>query len=148
LLRGAIAPPSDLPARPARWGATPRQRELIADLVAALHEREISLDLDETDVAANALKLYAALIARSPRWADDPAATGMIRQALAAWASLRPQGSIAETMRRLRERDIAGALQTLPETSRSLAQRRRSSFQIPLRSGRSGAGIDRKTGGD
>jgi hypothetical protein len=122
LIRGATAPPSDLPARPAGLGATPRQRELIADLVATLRERELSLDLDETEVAANALKLYAALIARSPRWADDPAATGMIRQTLAAWSRLRPQRSIAETMHRLRERDIAGALRTLPEASRSGAE--------------------------
>jgi hypothetical protein len=122
LLRGTVAPDHDLPARPASIGATPRQRELLADLEAALREEGLRFDLSEAEIPATALKLYAALVSRAPRWADDPAAPGMIRQTLTAWSYLRQSDSIAETMLRLRERDIAGALRTLPGPARESAE--------------------------
>lgn len=122
LVSGTAAPPADLPLRPARNGATPRQRELLTDLEAALREEALHLDLSTAETAANALRLYAALVARAPRWADDPAATGMIRQTLTAWAFLRQSDSITEITRRLCERDLAGALQTLPTALRANAE--------------------------
>ena len=74
-----------LPPRPARRQATPRQRELLADL-ARLVRSGVPLGDGPLDSAGAALRLYAALVADRPRWRDDPAARAVIERLLAAAA--------------------------------------------------------------
>ncbi|MBS1789195.1 MAG: hypothetical protein JST85_15830 [Acidobacteria bacterium] len=126
LLQGGAVEKTDLPVRPAAQGPTPRQRELMSDLLTAFGENDLRLDwpaepvTDDSAVAANALKLYAALVARAPRWADDPVATALIQQLVTAWFWLRQSQRPMEMLWRLRERDLAGALQTLPVSKRDV----------------------------
>jgi hypothetical protein len=68
---------------------TPRQRRLLADLLAiaeSLRDEDVALDAQVPTGAANALRLYARLVARFPTWQDDPLATTVIEQVLMAWA--------------------------------------------------------------
>jgi len=118
---GLAATSTELPTRPSEYGATPRQRELLAELAATLRENNLHLDLHATEVATNSLRLYAALVARAPRWTADVAALAMIRQTLIAWSYLRQSADLAETVRRLRRGDLASALRTVPETLRDSA---------------------------
>lgn len=57
-----------------------RQRLLIADLIALL--RETPTLLDAPSEAAALLRLYAALVARSARWTDDPLASAFLERLL------------------------------------------------------------------
>jgi hypothetical protein len=63
----------------------PRRRRLLADITAAL-QRGVTLDRHAPAGAANALRLYSALIAHTPAWAGDPLAGGTIQRLLEAWA--------------------------------------------------------------
>ncbi len=122
LLAGSKRPETVLPVRPTGYGPTQRQRELLADLAAALRAGGARLDRGQPDSAANALRLYAWLVAHAPRWADDAMVTGLIQRLLAAWRWLEQIHPRAEALRRLRQGDIEGALGTLPETNRAGAR--------------------------
>jgi hypothetical protein len=110
LLGGFASQMAALPVRPTGYAPTPRQRELLDDLVALLRTGEVLLDRHQPDVPANAFRLYAALIARTPRWAEDGTVIGMIQRLIDAWAWLMRTRSPTEAMRRLRQGDIEGIL--------------------------------------
>jgi hypothetical protein len=121
LLVGSEGWQTELPVRPAGQGPTPRQRELLADLTALLRDGGVRLDRSRPDSPANALRLYALLVARASRWAGDAAVTVMIQRLLAAWALLAQTRSPVEAKRRLRQGDVEGVLRALPEGSRTRA---------------------------
>lgn len=93
-------------------GLTPHQRELLADLAEALREEIGRLDRREADSAGNMLRLYAAVIARSARWAGDAAAPGMVRLLLGAWRLLTNSSAPAEALRLLAAGDALALLPT------------------------------------
>jgi hypothetical protein len=74
-------------------GPTPRQADLIGDLLAVIRQGGIVLDRSRPDDAANALALFAALVAYAPRWAGDPLAPALIERLLSAWAWLARGGT-------------------------------------------------------
>lgn len=86
----AVPSPATAPAWPTRpthlGGATPRQRALLDDLLALLRAEGLDLDASAPAAEGNALRLYAALVGRQPRWAGDPLAPAMIERLLTAWA--------------------------------------------------------------
>lgn len=96
---------------------SPRLRELIAALDAALDSEIVRLDRGDPAGTANALRLYAALLSSSPRWAEKPATPGIIRHLLAAWALLAASAAPSEALRRLRLGAVAAALELLPAFS-------------------------------
>jgi hypothetical protein len=116
LLRESWTPEPGLPARRPAPGPTPRQRRLLDDLAAVVHEHGLLLDRLAPESAANALRLYALLIERTPSWAGDPLATATIEHLVHAWAWLVRTRSPEETLRRLRQGNLEGALR-LPPTS-------------------------------
>lgn len=73
----------DLPTR--LQSLTPRHRDLIADLDDVISTLRPNLDLRHPASPANAVRIYAALIAGHPRWADEPVAIYLIQRLLAAW---------------------------------------------------------------
>ncbi len=64
---------------------TPRQRDLLADLLHVAGEGGLGLERARPCSPANALRLYARLIERFPRWSGDAAARGLLERLLAAW---------------------------------------------------------------
>ncbi len=109
------------PRRAARTGPTPRQLRLLEDLAAVLTGGEARWDLEHPDSAANALRLYARLVARTAAWGEDPLATGMIRQLLSAAAALHRSAAPAEALSHLASGELDAALRTLPQARRSPA---------------------------
>jgi hypothetical protein len=102
---------------------TPRQHELLADLAVA--GAQLKFDTDHPDSPANALRLYAALVAHAPRWAGDPLTSAVIQALLDAWAWLW-RGQAAEALAWLQQGDLARACEQYPidlraEASRALA---------------------------
>jgi hypothetical protein len=92
--------PSALPPRLA--GRTPALREALA-AIRAVSDGGVGLDAVEPDSSANALRLYAALIARDQRWRDDPGVTGLIESVLGAWAWARRSADPSHALRWIRE---------------------------------------------
>jgi hypothetical protein len=121
LLHGFAGQTAALPVRPTGHAPTPRQRELLDDLVALLRTGEVRLDRHQPDVPANVLRLYAALMARAPRWTEDDTVIGMIQRLIDAWAWLMRTRSPTEAMRRLRQGDIEGILRTTNHDGRANA---------------------------
>jgi hypothetical protein len=66
---------------------TPRQEELLRDLLALLEGGQLDLDHRQPLSPANVLRLQAALAARTDRWSDDPMAATTISRLVTAWAS-------------------------------------------------------------
>lgn len=114
LLAGGAA----LPPRPARAGPTPRQRELLGTLAALAGEGALRLAHDG-DVAADALRVWAALAARAPAWADDAAARALVGHLLEVARLLRTNGRAQELALRLRRGDAEGALALLSASERA-----------------------------
>jgi hypothetical protein len=116
-------PPPDLPPRPTGLEPTPRQRELLAGLRAALATCRAALDHAQPACRSNALRLYAALVSREPRWAGEPLSTAIIDQLLSAWGWLASSSAPAETLDHLRRRDFARVLHSLPRGAQEGAGR-------------------------
>jgi hypothetical protein len=121
LLGGPACKPPELPVRPSGRGPTPRQRELLNELVALLASERIDLDHTWPNSTANALRLYALLVAHAPRWAGDALATTTIQRLLNAWKWVARSHTLGIAMHRLRQRDVKGAVDTLPARCRSRA---------------------------
>ena len=109
--RSAVA--TDLPVRP-RGETTPKQRDLLADLLAILRTAALALDATDPDGAANGLRLHTTLVSHAVRWDGDPAVTAMIRHLLAAWAGVGRTRSPAETLRLLRAGQVDAAERLVP----------------------------------
>ena len=105
---------------PARRGATPRQLELLRALDAvALEGARPNTRGAADDLHADALRLYAALVGREPRWADDAAAKTVIQHLLAVRRLLLGAAQPEALARRLRQGDAEGALRSVAEESRA-----------------------------
>ncbi|MCP4658128.1 MAG: hypothetical protein GY856_22180, partial [bacterium] len=114
----ATAVPDDAAPRPPRGrGATPRQKELLADLGRILGEGELRLDVHRRHSPANALRLYARLVDRFPRWADDSGARALIERLLRAWHALAGLPRAVELLRRLGEAESVSLPPELPATA-------------------------------
>jgi hypothetical protein len=111
-----------LPTRPRGQGPTPRQRRLLADLLAAWQESNSGLDRSQPDTASNALRWYAWLMAQAPDWTGDAAATALIGRLLSAWRWTTATASPNEFLVRLRRGDIVGATRLLPSRDQVAAQ--------------------------
>jgi hypothetical protein len=125
LLSQISAPDShetSLPVRPTDRGATPRQRELLTDLIALIQRGRLKLDRNRPDSPANALRLYALLVESVPSWAGDSLVTGTVQRLLAAWAWLIQARFPTEVTRWLRQGDVEAALRLLPEAKRAMAR--------------------------
>jgi len=72
---------SEISIFPASAPVPERQRALIDDLIALLHEQPTLMNSSEADATAS-LRLYTALIVRAPRWAGDPLATSVLDRLL------------------------------------------------------------------
>ena len=96
----AAAPASPTaPPRPPDAGPTPRQRELLADLREALSAAGLDGLRDARGLEA-ALRLWAALTARFPRWSGDAGARGLVETLVEAWVELRERGLPFAELRR------------------------------------------------
>lgn len=108
-----------LPARPPAGGLTPRQRELLADLDSALGASGgPALDRRDPGAAANALRLYALLVARAPRWGGDPLAPTLIARLVQAWELLSGSGDGMRVLSLLEGGDRGAALEALRPADR------------------------------
>jgi hypothetical protein len=121
LLAVAGSSGTDLPVRPLDRAPTPRQRALLDDLEAVLRDGTAALDRAQSDAPENALRLYAALIARAPRWSGDPLAGVVIQRLLSAHALLAQARFPAEAMRWLRQGGVQRLLHALPDDVRERA---------------------------
>jgi len=105
---------------PARLGATPRQRELLRALDAVVGEgARPGTGGAGDDLYAGALRLYAALVGREPRWADDAAAKTTIQHLLAVRQLLLDAARPEALARSLRQGDAEGALHAVAEEGRA-----------------------------
>jgi hypothetical protein len=141
-VRESLAVPGE-PAFAGEYGGpgvaiTPRQKALLADLLAALER--VGHTLDDTNPAspANALRLLAGLAAGgAPRTLDGPAGSWILRL-LAAWEGLacapRPEAVLAF----LRRGDLEGALLLLPSDLRAGAA---AGWRLLLRLGDPGQAV-------
>lgn len=111
----------ELPLPPARRSLPARQRALIDDLSLLLRGEELQLDLAVPDSPANALRIYALLVARAPRWADDPAALNLIQNLLLASALLGAANSPPRALSYLRRGELQRAIGEIAEASRANA---------------------------
>lgn len=109
--RPAIEPfPTDrLPGRPTPTTPTPRQTQLLADLLGLLGDDPRP---DESSAAA-ALRLYADLTAAHPHWRDDPLVPALLERLLAGRDALLAG----------RETDMRRDLHPLGPTAEALARR-------------------------
>jgi hypothetical protein len=109
LLAGPGRPAPALPGRPP--AATPRRQELLDDLGAVLVQVGHELDPAPIRSDANALRLCAALVARAPAWAADPALPGMVDDLLVLWAwaaGAGPPAAAVAALRGARDTALAG----------------------------------------
>jgi hypothetical protein len=118
---GSPAPPADLPARPSAAGLTPRQRELLADLEEILSKDSPDPAQGQSGSLADAVRIYALLVAHAPRWRGDPLATGMIQRLLDVRARLLEAGLSREALAYLRGGTPAPPLPRAHEALRLLA---------------------------
>lgn len=96
-------------------GPTPRQHALLDDLLAVLADPHLHLDRSAPEAAANAVQLYAGLVARAPSWADDPLAAALIARLLRAWHLITQSERSADLLRLLSQRNLASALRLVRE---------------------------------
>ena len=82
VLASGEPPDPALPRRAAK--ATPRQRELLADIAAAARTAGLAPALGAGP--ENLIRLYSALVARNARWSEDAAAKRMVQMLLEAAA--------------------------------------------------------------
>ena len=101
----------DLPLRVSSGRATPRQRELLAAIDGAVGDAKIA---PGGDPLAASLKILALLVNASPGWAEDAAAKVMIENVLAAASAVLDTPQRGELLKRLRRRDVEGAMRLLP----------------------------------
>ncbi len=118
---GSPAPPADLPSRPSAAGLTPRQRELLADLEEILSTEGPGPDHGQSGFPADAVRIYARLVAHAPRWRGDHLATGMIQRLLDVRARLLEAGLSREALADLRGGAPAPPLPRAHEALRLLA---------------------------
>lgn len=107
------------PLRPIRPVTTPRQQAILDDLLTLLQARAVRLEMDQPDSAANALRLYTALISHAPRWEGDEQATALIARLLnlcQLWAQLPPAASPV-VLADLRQGQLNAALSLLDRSS-------------------------------
>jgi hypothetical protein len=107
----------DLPLRGPTSRATPRQRELLTAIAGAVSDAPVVSD----EPLAAALKIFALLVNTAPGWAEDSAAKVMIENLLAVRSAMQATPSRAEFLKRLRRRDLEGALRLLSSDQRERA---------------------------
>lgn len=101
---------------------TQRQRNLLEDLASALQTKSLVIPLQPKFAPAWALRLYAALVAEAPRWADDPLATALIERLLKSLAELARSENTPQVLRSIEQGDLSGALTLVSGESRSSAR--------------------------
>ncbi|HEY0111311.1 MAG TPA: hypothetical protein VGB67_16850 [Fibrella sp.] len=102
-----------LPVRPMNQIPTSRYAELLNNLHHVMKDGTLQMDRSAFDNPANALRLYARLINRFPRWDGDPLATLLIQQLLQTCQSIARSISPAEILCSLRQGDVEAAIQHL-----------------------------------
>jgi hypothetical protein len=113
----------DLPLRVSTGRATPRQRELLATIAAAVGDANVvNGDFFNNDSLAASLKILALLVNAAPGWAEDAAAKVMIENLLAARTAAQTTPARAEFFKLLQRRDVEGALHCLPLEQRDRAR--------------------------
>lgn len=105
-----------MPIRRLGGPPTPRQLELLSNIASALSEAGALSDA--VDSATVALKLLALLEARSPGWADDAAARGLLQNLVTVSSAMKHAAARSEFLDRLRCGDVDGALQFLDRLRR------------------------------
>ena len=103
--------------QPVRQVATPRQQQLLQDLMTVLHQNQLALDMKRPDSHANGLRLYSSLVTMSPNWIDDPMATHLIARLLHAVRVMKMAGVSTNMLQPLRQGDTNSALALTPESS-------------------------------
>ena len=90
----------DLPGRP--LAPTPRQEEAVRELLGLVRTGVAGLDPAEPASAANALRVYAALVDSAPQFRDDPSIPPLVQRLLEAWSWVAAQAMPAAALDRLR----------------------------------------------
>jgi hypothetical protein len=116
-----LMPGMDLPLPSWSRTLTPRMRQLLAALAAALRQGERRLNQAFPHSPENALRLYTWLVSDTPGWAGDPSAPALIERLLAAWEWISQAGNPSEVIRSLAKRDITEALGKLSSGFRAAA---------------------------
>lgn len=78
---------------------TPRQEALLEDLRTLLSDTDARLDASRPTSKANALRLFALLVDRYPRWSGSTLARRMVAHLLHAWERGRPVPGLAPLAR-------------------------------------------------
>jgi hypothetical protein len=107
----------DLPLRAVSGRATPRQHELLGAIASAVGETWV-VSVDDSRVSA-ALKLLSLLVDAAPGWADDTAAKVMIDNLITVRDAIQHTTAREEFVKRLRCRDVEGALRLLSDAERA-----------------------------
>ena len=128
--------PPTRPMRGAQAQLTPRQKQLLEDLCALIAAGDVKLESGQPNSSANALRLYAALVARSGHWQGEPMVTSLIRQLLTAWEKLARLRISGETRRLLAHGDFVAALRTMPANDQDATG---SSVRFVMKLGEPGA---------
>lgn len=106
----------DLPLRTVSGRATPRQHELLGAIASAVGETRV-VSVDDSRLSA-ALKLLSLLVDAAPGWADDTAAKVMIDNLITVRDAMQHTTAREEFVKRLRCRDVEGALRLLADAER------------------------------
>ncbi len=108
-----------LPLRSFCNRVTPRQQDLISSIARLVSDGKI---LNAADPRSSALKLFALLVADSPKWADDAAAKVMIENLMVARRALQAATSAAGFVGCLQRQDIERAMSLVPLDQRDGAK--------------------------
>ena len=118
LLAKKDATEAELPARSGRGGLTPRQRDLLADLIAVLRAGQVTFNRQQPAATANAIRWYAALIVYAPRWSEGELAANMIQRLLSAWAKLARTRVRSRNINQYLQRDKNTLVMSFPADQR------------------------------
>ncbi|HEU5015932.1 MAG TPA: hypothetical protein VFT66_25640, partial [Roseiflexaceae bacterium] len=127
LIAPSVMPASTLPMRPHGASLPSLPRALLADLLMVMRAHGGQLDRRHPDAASNALRLHTWLLAHNEAWANELLAVTLIERLLGAWHWIAQTPAPRRTLELLRERNVAGALEQLPEPGRAAT---RAGFQI------------------
>jgi hypothetical protein len=101
------------PRPPTIRGPTPRQQQLLTDILDALRRTRIFPPPNSSSTPDMALRLYATLLDHHPGWAGDVLAPEMIQRLLVACQWLRQTPSPAAAIAGLRQRNVERVLVAL-----------------------------------
>lgn len=94
--------------------STPLHRQIVERIRDLLRARKVTLDLAETDMALNAMRLYAALAAADPELASRPAARGIIDHLLICARSIAEASDPYKILAAMRAGSDAASFESLP----------------------------------